>query len=168
MLHWIQSALHCMCSSSFLFLRICQYDIFLVWFDFSIFVCITHCTFLLKLQNKIWLWRWEKIARDNIITTFKLFKKKKKLRRWPIFSLWTPTNWELTSLIRWRDRVLHFWVDCTKFFNTPSNLSGTQLNNSDLYCEIVPCKVNLLVDQSYANYFQSFKCSGSITENRRW
>jgi len=28
--------------------------------------------------------------------------------------------------------------------------------------------VNLLVDQSYANYFQSYKCCGSITENRRW
>jgi len=28
--------------------------------------------------------------------------------------------------------------------------------------------VNLLVDQSYSNYFQSCKCSGSITENRRW
>jgi len=52
--------------------------------------------------------------------------------------------------------------------HTPSNLSGTQLNNSDFYCETVPCNVSLLVDQSYANYFQSFKCSGSITENRRW
>ena len=28
--------------------------------------------------------------------------------------------------------------------------------------------MNLLVDQSYANYFQSCKCPGSITENRRW
>jgi len=28
--------------------------------------------------------------------------------------------------------------------------------------------VNLLVDQSYANYFQSCKCSGSLTENQRW
>jgi len=34
---------------------------------------------------------------------------------------------------------------------TRSNLSGTQLNNSDFYCEAVPCNVNLLVDQSYAN-----------------
>jgi len=34
---WIQSVLRCMCSSSFLFLLICQYDIFLVWFDFSVF-----------------------------------------------------------------------------------------------------------------------------------
>jgi len=28
--------------------------------------------------------------------------------------------------------------------------------------------VNLLVDRNYENYFQSCKCSGSITENRRW
>jgi len=61
MLHWIQSALHCMRSSSFLFLRIRQYDIFLVWFDFSIFGCVHNpLQFLLKLQNKIWLWRSEK------------------------------------------------------------------------------------------------------------
>ena len=52
--------------------------------------------------------------------------------------------------------------------HTPSNSSGTQLNNSDFYCETVPCNVNLLVDQSHANYFQSCKCFGSITENRRW
>jgi len=50
--------------------------------------------------------------------------------------------------------------------HTPSNLSGTQLNNADFYCETVPSNVNLLVDQSYANHFQSWKCSGSITENR--
>jgi len=43
-----------------------------------------------------------------------------------------------------------------------------QLNNSDFYCETVSSNVNSLVDQSYANYFQSCKCSGSITENRRW
>jgi len=40
MLHWIQSALHCMCSSCFLILRICQYGISLVWFDFSVFGCV--------------------------------------------------------------------------------------------------------------------------------
>jgi len=40
MLHWIQSVLHCMCSSSFLFLPICQYDFFSVWFDFSVFGCV--------------------------------------------------------------------------------------------------------------------------------
>jgi len=37
--------------------------------------------------------------------------------------------------------------------HTPSNLSGTQLNNSDFYCGTVPCNVNLLVDQSYENLF---------------
>jgi len=52
--------------------------------------------------------------------------------------------------------------------HTPSNLSRAQLNNFDFYCETVPCNVNLLVDQSYANYFRSCKCSGSITENWRW
>jgi len=29
--------------------------------------------------------------------------KQKRLRQWPIFSLWTPNNWKLTSWIRWRD-----------------------------------------------------------------
>jgi len=33
----MDSVLHCMCSSSFLFLRICQYGMFLVWFDFNVF-----------------------------------------------------------------------------------------------------------------------------------
>jgi len=41
--------------------------------------------------------------------------------------------------------------------HTPSNLSGTQLNNFDFDCETVPCNVNLLVDQSYANYFQNLQ-----------
>ena len=41
--------------------------------------------------------------------------------------------------------------------HTPSNLSGMQLNTSDFYSETVPSNVNLLVDQSYANYFQSCK-----------
>jgi len=40
MLHWIQSVLHCMYSSSFLSVRICQYEIFLVWFDFSVIGCV--------------------------------------------------------------------------------------------------------------------------------
>jgi len=40
MLHWIQSVLHYMCSSSFSFLQICQYDISLVWFDFNVFGCV--------------------------------------------------------------------------------------------------------------------------------
>jgi len=30
-----------------------------------------------------------------------------------------------------------------------------------------PCNVNLLIDQSFANYFQSCKCSGSVTEKWR-
>jgi len=97
-----------------------------------------------------------------------IHKAKKRLRWWPIFSLWTPTNWEVTSWIRWHDTVLQFLIDFTKFFNTPLNLSWMQLNNSDFCCETVPFNMNLLVDLSYANFFQSCKCSGSITENRRW
>jgi len=36
------------------------------------------------------------------------------------------------------------------------------------YCETVPCNVNFFLAPRCANYFQSCKCSGSITENRRW
>jgi len=36
----VSTSLHVLCSSSFLFLRICQYDIFLVWFDVSVFGCV--------------------------------------------------------------------------------------------------------------------------------
>jgi len=59
--------------------------------------------------------------------------------------------------------------ECTKFCNTHRQIyRGRNSTIMIRFCETVPCNVNLQIDPRCANYFQSCKCSGSITENRRW
>jgi len=52
--------------------------VFLGWF-FSVYfaVCITYPKHMFKLLHKIWLWRSDKIARDNTITAVKLINWSK-------------------------------------------------------------------------------------------
>jgi len=70
----LDSILHCVRSSSFLFLRICQYDIFLVWFDFSVFGSVYNpLQVVVKDTEQDVALTHGKVARANIITTFKLF-----------------------------------------------------------------------------------------------
>ena len=172
MLLWIQSILHCMCSSSFLFLRICQYEIFLVWFDFSVFGCV-HIP--LQVFVKV-------TEQDTALTVGKTLHVIKLSSHWS-YSIKTTkkiavmTNFQFVNANQLRANLMKnlVWYSiavlsglCQVLQHTPSNLSRTQLNNYDFYWETVPCNVNVLVDQSYAIYFQSCKCSGRTTENRRW
>jgi len=64
------------------------------------------------------------MALDNIITAFKLFNQsKKKIAAITNFQFVNANQLRaITLLIRWRDTVLQFWVDCTKFINTHRQL----------------------------------------------
>ena len=82
------------------------------------------------LQTKIWLWRSEKIARDNIINTFKLFTKQKKIA--------AITNFQFVNANQLRANIVNTlaWYSIAVLSrlyqvlqHTPLNISGKQLNN---------------------------------------
>jgi len=144
---------------------------FLVWFDFGVFGWVHNpLQVFVKVTEQDKVLTLEKKYHVIILSPHSSYSIKAK-------KIAAMTNFQFVNANQLRANIVNrlAWYNIavrSRLYevlqHAPSNLSGKQWKNFDFYCETVPCNVNLLVDQRYANYFQSCKCSGSITEKWRW
>jgi len=126
---WIQSVLRCMCSSSFLFLLICQYDIFLVWFDFSVFGSVHNLlqVFVKVTEQDTAFWRSEKNSTWYYYHHIQVIQlKQKKFAAMADFQFVNANQLRanIVNTLAWYSiAVLSRLYQVLQ--HTPSNLSGT-------------------------------------------